>query len=226
MNFKTNLSLILAAVFSITMLSSLTAQEVPDNLTLIGTCEYDSNGNLIHEKTQEGEYWFEYNSNGKVIHSRIQDEWEERETWNEYDSQGRLVYQKYTGGESRYEYNLKAHTITEYSSTDSSWKYDCDSNWNKLHGTNGTISYWAEYDSNGNQTLYRTMDGFKIVYEYDSQNRLVKKSEDNNTYITYYEYDKDGKLFHEHSNYDSDVWYSYTYWENGKVKERKQYSAQ
>ena len=225
MNFKKLLStLLLGTVLSF---STITAEEVGQEYELTGITDYDENGNKIYVKNNEIEGWYEYDENNRMTHSQIHSFWEgdyeEIERWYSYDSEGKLFGVRFNGGEEWYDYNSKKHTLVIHTTTgDSEWKYDCDENWNRLHGTNGYIEWWNEYDSNGNLILERYIDGLTINYEYDSQNRLVKKI-DHLQYITTYEYDSNGNLAVEDPNFDSTKYYFYTYWPNGKLKARRQF---
>ncbi len=219
MNFKKIFIILLGTVLFV---SSLSAQYVGKEFIFSGLVEYDESGNKIHEKGEYSDCYYEYDSEGHVIHSTISDEYEDVENWFTYDDKGRLYGQRFEGGEYWFEYDEQNHQIIQHGNGDGNWVYDCDEKWNKLHGSNGVIQWWAKYDSNGNQILHRDMEGFVITYEYDSKNHLTKKSE-YNKYITNYEYDPNGNLFRESSNYTSDVWYAYTYWSNGKVKSQRRF---
>ena len=86
--------------------------------------EYDSNGNLIHSKDNDGgEYWHEYDGNGNEIHFKENDGYE---YWCEYDSKGnRIHYEDSSGNEEWYEY---------------------DSNGNQIHYKDSSgEEYWHEY---------------------------------------------------------------------------------
>ena len=225
MNFKKLLSiLLLGTVFSFT---TLTAEEVGQEYELTGITDYDENGNIIYEKNDENECWYEYDENNRMTHSQINSAWESDsegiERWYSYDSEGKLFGVRFDGGEEWYDYNSKKHTLVIHTTTgDSEWKYECDENWNRLYGTNGYIEWWKKYDSNGNLISEGDTDGFTINYEYDSQNRLIKKIEPMQ-YITTYEYDSNGNLSVENPNFASTKYYFYTYWPNGKLKARRQF---
>ena len=222
MNFKKIFIILLGTVLFV---SSLSAQYVGKEFIFSGLVEYDESGNKIHEKGEESEVWLEYDENGNMTHSKvadIYDDWATREYWFTYDSEGKRIGERGADGEYSFEYDEQNHKIIEHGGNRGNWVYDCDEKWNKLHGSNGVIQWWAKYDSNGNQILHRDMEGFVITYEYDSKNHLTKKSE-YNKYITNYEYDPNGNLFRESSNYTSDVWYAYTYWSNGKVKSQRRF---
>jgi YD repeat-containing protein len=58
--------------------------------------EYDSNGNEIHYKDNDGyEWWCEYDSNGKLIHFKTSDG---VEYWHEYDANGNYIHFKNSDG--------------------------------------------------------------------------------------------------------------------------------
>jgi YD repeat-containing protein len=62
-------------------------------------CEYDSNGNEIYYKDNDGyEWWYEYDSNGKLIHFKTSDG---VECWWEYDSDGKCINIKDSSGYKR-----------------------------------------------------------------------------------------------------------------------------
>ena len=228
MNFKKLLSiLLLGTALSFT---TITAEEVGQEYELTGITDYDESGNIIYEKNDENECWYEYDENNRMTHSQINSAWESdsegSERWYSYDSEGKLFGVRFNGGEEWYDYNSKKHTLVIHTTTgDSEWKYDCDENWNRLYGTNGYIEWWKKYDSNGNLISEGDTDGFSIQYEYDSQNRLVKKIEPMQ-YITTYEYDSNGNLAVENPNFASTKYYFYTYWPNGKLKACRQFTLQ
>jgi YD repeat-containing protein len=58
--------------------------------------EFDTNGNLIHCKSNSGyECWWEYDTNGKCIYSRDSNGYE---CWWEYDSDGNYIHYKSSEG--------------------------------------------------------------------------------------------------------------------------------
>ena len=65
--------------------------------------EYDTNGKLIHHKSNIFEYWYEYDSNGNMIHSLDNHGYED---WYEYDSNGNKIHHKDNRG---YEWFAKGY---------------------------------------------------------------------------------------------------------------------
>lgn|GEM_PF-1943048 len=76
--------------------------------------EYDSNGNIIHEKIFSDyelkfEQWYEYDSKGNLIHKKNS---YGIETWYKYNSKGDKIYVKnFDGNETWYEYDQKGKII-------------------------------------------------------------------------------------------------------------------
>ena len=83
----------------------------------------------------------------------------------------------------------------------------------------------TDYDENGN-IIYEKNDENECWYEYDSTGKLIRSRNNVDGSETTYDYDPKGNLIHAGSDQGYDCWYSYTFWENGKPKTRKEYSIQ
>ena len=126
--------------------------------------EYDSNGNVIHNKDSDGsEYWREYDSNGNMIHYKDSYGYE---YWMEYDSNGNEIHYKNSDGYEEWkEYDSNGNEIHYKKSNGYEYWMEYDSNGNEIHfkDSNG-YEYWKEYDSNGNMIHYKNSDGYKCSY--------------------------------------------------------------
>ena len=103
----------------------------------------------------------------------------------------------------------------------------------KEYDNNGNMIYlkdrdgyetWFEYDNNGNQIHYKHNSGYETWSEYDNNgNQIHYKSSDG--YESWYEYDSNGNEIHYKSSTGNESWYEYTYWDNGKVKTKTEFST-
>lgn len=140
-----------------------------------GLNEYDSKGNLIHEKNEcvddEGSYkwerWYGYDEDGKIITEISEDGKEKSSVWKylyEYDANGNMISKK---------------CVNEDGSDD---------------GNSETV---YEYDSNGRKIREKTYYS-ETIYEYDDAGRLIhEKCDCFRGHEYFYEYDKEGHLIHE-----------------------------
>lgn len=217
-------SLFVLAFVLIFAVASLSALDLGTDLTYCGYVEYDENGWKIHSVDFGAEYYWEYYPDGKIKSVfGIDYEWEEEsESSYEYDSKGRLIredlgYEVYT-----YVYDDKNFTGQQkYKDGALGWKYDYDSNWRQIHAKRGVMEWWKEFDSKGNLIYWKNTDAPDRRYEYDSNGNRVKEIQ--GEYVTTYEYDSAGRLIHETTNYGDESIYEYSFWENGNVKERREY---
>lgn len=86
--------------------------------------EYDSNNNLLHEKSKDSsnnyEKWYEYDSNNNLIHEKSKENYNTSEEWYEYDSNNNLIHKKSKNNdgdtsEKWYEYDSNNNLIHEKS---------------------------------------------------------------------------------------------------------------
>ncbi|MBR6193432.1 MAG: hypothetical protein IKQ66_04630 [Treponema sp.] len=151
-------ALILGLTLPVTLLSCTRAetQTAKQNVELdsleekVAALEAQLGTNLKYEKDDYGsERW--YDSNGNLIHDKSSGGYEE---WYEYDSNGHLIHNKDSNGDEEW-YEYENVTVT-----DSDYRYDMfvyDSRGNLIHEKNlyGDET-WYEYDSTGN--LVHTTD--------------------------------------------------------------------
>ena len=200
-------------------------EQLGETYTYSGLIEYDQKGNEIHTKTTYSEYWYDYNAAGKVTHSKSASG---TETWYEYDKKGNLIHEKDTLGiECWYKYKSKGKKVEKKTTYGENWVYDCDSKGNYIYGKNSDgFEVFFERDSNGNVIHYHDSDIGEYWDEYDSTGKLIRSRNNVDDSETTYDYDPKGNLIHKGSDQGYDCWYSYTFWENGKPKTRKEYSIQ
>ena len=103
--------------------------------------DYDSKGNLIHEKSSGGyELWYDYDSKVNQIHEKSSGG---HESWYDYDSKGNRIHAKSSGGhELWFDYDSKGNRIHEKSS-------DGYESWYKYFGSKKTgqlLQCWVTKD--------------------------------------------------------------------------------
>ncbi|MBO4385453.1 MAG: hypothetical protein J5817_00375 [Treponema sp.] len=124
--------------------------------------EYDTNGNLIHQKasSEKGieEVWSEYDSNGKCIHQKSSSEEGLEERWAEYDSNGKWIhFKKSDGYEEWIEYPSDKICINKNSEGEESIEEADENNYVvHRHNFNGSdVWFESEYHENGKRkTVY------------------------------------------------------------------------
>lgn len=109
---------------------------------------------------------------------------------NEYDERGNCIHIK-------------------FSDQLETW-YDYDENNNKIHSKcNDILEIWFEYDKNGNCIRYVNQDKKETLCIYDDKNNLMRTRYSGGNDIIY-ERDSDGKLIHAIDTLDnSEIWYEY-----------------
>ena len=222
MNIKK--ALLALTLILIVSVASLAALDIGTDLTYYGFVDYNKDGLKTHSVDFGGEYYWEYYLDGKLLsYIGIDYEWEDETGCSyKYDSKGRVIREDYGYEVYTYEYDDKNYTGQQkYRNGALGWKYDYDSNWRQIHAKRGVMEWWKEYDSNGNLIYWKDTDAPDRRYEYDSNGNLIKETQ--GSYITTYEYDSEGRLIHETTNYGNESIYEYSFWENGKVKERREY---
>ena len=128
--------------------------------------EYDSGGNLIHEIDQQGiEKFYEYDSEGNLIYSRGP---AEIEIWREYDSNGNEVHYRYSDGRPGNDYEA----WNEFDS-DGNMIY-CKSKGVHFCSRDSSTESWFEYDSNGNVIYIKYgSNGDEYFFGYDEKGNMV-----------------------------------------------------
>ncbi|MBQ5433377.1 MAG: hypothetical protein IIU30_08005, partial [Treponema sp.] len=124
--------------------------------------EYDSNGNIIHQKisSEKGleEIWLEYDSNGKCIHQKSSSEEGLEERWTEFDSNGKCIhFKKSDGYEEWIEYPSDKICINKNSEGEESIVEADENNYVvHRHNFNGSdVWFESEYHENGKRkTVY------------------------------------------------------------------------
>ncbi len=101
-------------------------------------------------------------------------------------------------------------------------EYDGNGNLIHLKYSNGQEK-WNEYDDKGNKIHYKDSSGSEEWYEYDNKGKMIH-SKDSDDREEWYEYDSNGNVIHSHYN-GLDLWYEYTFGNNGKVKTKTVYRA-
>ena len=81
---------------------------------------------------------------------------------------------------------------------------------------------YKQVNVNG-ELLYKLVKVYSIT-EYDSNGNKIhfKNSRD---YENWCEYDSNGNKIHYKNNNSKEEWYEYTYWDNGKVKTKTEFST-
>ncbi|MCR5605390.1 MAG: hypothetical protein K6F69_01040, partial [Treponema sp.] len=189
--------------------------------------EYDTKGNIIHEKENTG-----------------------FEIWNSYDDENHLIYSKDNKNvETWYEYDAKKKNLLHKldSQNNQTWyEYDFFDNLIHIKESSGN-KYWYKYDEAGHKISAYCNSGVESTYEYDKKGFLVYEKEEGNDgkklnewwyaytkegklskrminrYIPtdLYEYDKNGNLIYEKNFNDYEILCEIDYWDNGKIKEKR-----
>ena len=131
----------------------------------------------------------------------------------EYDANGKEIYYKSPGGYEKW---------TEY-----------DANGNETHtkDSNGSED-WSEYNGDGKMIHYKTASGRENWYEYDDAGNEIHAKHTNSDSILpdsgfeeWWEYDDKGNQIYYKSTDGIELWFEYTFWENGNRKTRTAYEA-
>ncbi len=139
---------------------------------------YDGNGNLIYYKTNEGFETIKKYENNKLTY--IKNEYEEIEYYFKYDDNGNEIYSKKNNIEIFKSYN-NDNKLTKYKNSNGdlfTYQYE-----------NNKLIALIEQSNNANR---------KIIYEYDCNDNLITKKDDDN--ITTYIYDSNNILIEEYNS--------------------------
>lgn len=159
-------------------LKSLTTKDLNDKILTYSQYEYDLNGNVTKEITNEKEKTYTYDNLNRIKTVN-------NGTSYTYDKAGNILTKtKADGTVTAYNYNAKNQLIKTVSQ--------------KNLEVIGQKSY--EYDKNGNQT--KEQENEKILsYIYNEKNELEEVKENENT-IEKYKYDAEGKRIRREKNSD------------------------
>lgn len=91
------------------------------------------------------------------------------------------------------------------------------SKWLKVYSITG-------YDDRGNEIHRKCSNGFECWNEYDNKGNKIH-SKYGGGLEEWYEYDNKGNMIHFKSSNSLEELYEYTFWDNGKVKTKTEYST-
>lgn len=195
--------------------------------------EYDKQGNQIHVLYSYGdEYFKEYDSNGNQIHLKGPDNYEiiseydknnnlisektlpyNTEIKNKYDAHKHLIYSQsineYFTGETWYSYDSYGKLISKKTNNGTETRYEYNSTGKLIHEYNvneENSDTWYDYDKNGNKTYYLASFGIEEINKYNKKGNVTYTRMDSGYALT-------------------ETFNKYTYYPNGHIKEKIQYSA-
>ena len=201
------------------------------------TYEYDPDGRCTYAKIDDDwgvlEWTRQYDSRGNLIHEKYNDG---EELFFEYDDHDNLVFEKdiYYDVEKRYEYTSYGlvYSFATYNKADRTEELICEyypsglksyekktmHEW-KFYDYTSTVENWYHYDNEGNiiqqhiNTLKLSLSTYTKEGEAPEELSREEKSED-----YWFEYDENGNLVHE--NKGQFYQYSYKYDSHGNCIEK------
>ncbi len=160
------------------------------------TREYDSNGNVIKDIFEDGDWYsYEYDIHGNCIKkNNFKDHWIE---W-EYDEHGNQIKQE------------------DFNRNWTKWEYDSQHNKIKEEKSNG---YWIklQYDHNNNLISEQNLFGEWYTYQYNQYGCMVKKESFDELYLLC-EYDEHLNLIKVTNRYETKITET-EYYPNGQLKQ-------
>jgi hypothetical protein len=218
-----------------------------DNSNSVYYAEYDDRGNTIYwrysnKKAGYGsETWNKYDNKNREIYYKKKYSNSETidEHFIEYDKHGNQT-KKYSDGSIIAEFNKfdrKGNNI--YTKVESGegkllyeifYKYDSAG---RLIYKNDTASFheecWYKYDRKGNKIYQKVLSVYnsetKIkeeFFEYDENNNMIYRKMPNE-YEIRWKYDEKGNAIYFVNDSGVEEVYEYSYWKNGKLKEKRAY---
>lgn len=160
---------------------------------------YNNEGNVIYEKDNLFEKWYEYDDKGNMIHVKqnSSEEWFASEEWYEYNDKGNVVH-------------IKDSKNREWWFN---YRYDDRGRVTRKENKYGAI-YLYEYDDESNIVRENMDDDWEYIYEYDGRrNKIFKKeryiTENNVLSPELYKYDSYGNIIKR--IWDDGTSFSYEY---------------
>jgi len=196
---------------------------------------YDSNGNLISEKTDYSgniyEIRYEYDKNQNVLRQETFSEGVLAESYSyEYDASGNCVKESFLMGEDSW-----SETVNYYDSQNRLIKTVTHDNFHEgtreyTYNEQGDATKWVTtsvyYDDNGDREVTTEMN---YRYKYDENGRIVEETSINDygtEITTKYVYNERGDVIKKENNGDTDrcIETSYEYDENGILRKSTEIS--